>query len=75
MRDVTNLAFARHDVVWLSWILSAEDHVPYLTHINEVIGSYATAGTRINLYSFLYRLQENAIYCGTNSVLFIQPTT
>ena len=72
--EVTNLAFASDDVVWLSWKLSAEENVPYLTHTNEVIRAYVTAGARIHLYSFVDRLQEYAIYCDTDSVIFIQPS-
>jgi len=48
--------------------------VPNLHHTNEVIGAYVTAGARINLYGFLDRLQEKAIYCDTDSVIFIQPS-
>jgi hypothetical protein len=70
--EVTNLEFASDDVVWLSWKISAEERVPYLPHTNEVIGAYVTAGTRFHLYGFLDRLQENAIYCDTDSVIFIQ---
>ena len=70
--EVTNLAFASDDVVWLSWKLSAEENVPYLTHTDDVFGSYVTAGAIIHLYSFLDQLQENAIYCDTDSVIFIQ---
>jgi hypothetical protein len=51
----------------------AEENVPYLTLTNEVIGAYVTAGARIYLYSFLDRLQENAIYCDAESIIFIQP--
>ena len=60
-------------MVWLSWKLSAEEIVTYVTHTNEAIGAYVTAGARIHLYSFLDRQQENAIYCDTDSVIFIQP--
>ena len=70
--EVTNLSFSSDDVVWLSWNVSAEENVPNLPHSNEVIGAYVTAGARIYLYSFLDRLQENAIYCDTDSVIFIQ---
>jgi len=45
-----------------------------MTHTNEVIGAYITAGARIHLYRFLDRLQKNAIYCDTDSVIFIQPS-
>jgi len=48
--------------------------VPNLRHTNVVIGAYVTADARIHLYSFLDRLQENAIYCDPYSVIFIQPS-
>ena len=38
--------------------------MPNLPHTNEVQKS---------IYVFLYRLQENAVYCDTDSVMFIQP--
>jgi len=72
--EVTNLVFASEDVVCLSWKLSAEENVLYLTHTNEVIGAYVTAGVRIHLYIFLDRLQVNASYCDINSIIFIQPS-
>ena len=71
--EVTNLAISSFDVVWLSSKLCGEENVAYLHHTNEVIGTYVTAGARIHPYSFLDRLQENAIYCETDSVMFIQP--
>ena len=48
--------------------------MPYITHTNEVIGAYVTAGARIHLYTFFDWLQENAIHCDTDSVIFIQPS-
>jgi len=48
--EVTNLAFASDDVVWISWKHSAEEHVPNLRHTNEVVGAYVTSGARIHLY-------------------------
>ena len=48
--------------------------MPNEPHTNEVIGAYVTAGARIYLYSFLDRLQENAIYCDTDYVIYIQPS-
>jgi hypothetical protein len=61
-------------VVWLSWKVSAEENVPNLPHTNEFIGAYVAAGARIHLYSFLDRVQENAIYFDPDSVIFIQPS-
>ena len=67
-----NVFFASDDV-WISWQHSADERVPSLRHINEVIGAYVTAGARIHLYGFLDTLQEKAIYCDTDSVIFLQP--
>ena len=47
--------------------------VTSLRHTNEVIGAYVTAGARLHLYRHLGRLQEKALYCDTDSVIFIQP--
>ena len=71
--EVTNLAFASDDVVWISWKHSAEEHVPNLRHTNEVIGAYVTAGARMQLYRYLDRLGEKAFYCDTDSVIYIKP--
>jgi hypothetical protein len=72
--DVTNPVFASDDVAWLYWKATADENMPYLPHTNEVNRVYVTAGARIHLYIFLERLQENAIYCDTNSVILIQPS-
>jgi len=54
--EVTNLAFASDDVVWISWKHAAEEHVRNLRYTNEVIGAYVIAGARIHLYRYLDRL-------------------
>jgi len=64
--------FAKDDVVSNSWKYRAEEHVPSLRQTNEVIGSYVTAVARINLYRYLDRLRENAIYFDVDSVIYIQ---
>ena len=71
--ELTNLTFTSDDVFWLSWNVTAEQNVPNLYHTYEVIGVYVTAGARIHMYSFIDALQENAVYCDTDSVIFIQP--
>jgi len=71
--EVQNIMFASDEVVWISWQYSLEERVPSLRHTNEVIGAYVTAGARIHLYSYLNRLQDKAIYCDTDSVIYIQP--
>jgi len=70
--EVQNM-FASNDVVWISWQNSADERVRSLRHTNEVIGAYVTAGARINLYGFLDKLREKAIYTYTDSFIFIQP--
>jgi len=71
--EVQNMLFANDDVVWISLQYSANERVPILRHTNEVICAYVTAGARIHLYAFLDKLQEKAIYCKTDSVIFLQP--
>ena len=39
----------------------------------EVIDAYVTAGARNYLYRYLDRLGQRAIYCDTDSVVYIQP--
>jgi hypothetical protein len=70
--EVTSLMFASDEVVWVSWRFTDEEKIPNLKHTNEVLGAYVTAGARLRLYHFLDRLQENAIYCDTDSIIFIQ---
>ena len=71
--EVSNLAFSRDDVVWIAWNYGAEEDVPSQCHTNVVIGSYVTAVGRNHLHCYLVRLQENAIYCDTVFVMYIQP--
>jgi len=53
--------------------IGGEEHVPLLRRTNEVIGAYVTDGAKIHLYRYLYRLRENALYCDTKSLIYIQP--
>jgi len=71
--EVQSMLFANDDLVWISWQYSADERVPSFRFTNEVIGAYITAGARIYLYGFLDKLQKKAIYCDTDSVIFIQP--
>jgi len=65
--------FANDDVVWITCIYVAEEHVPILRQTNDLIGAYVPASARIHLYRCLERLGENAIYCDTDSVKYIEP--
>jgi len=44
-----------------------------LPHSNEAIASFVTAGARLHLYGYLDKLKEHALYCDTDSVIFVQP--
>ena len=37
--EVTNMAFASEDVVWLPWKITADERVRNLHHTNDVIGA------------------------------------
>jgi hypothetical protein len=64
------MMFANYDVVWVSWQQSEEARWPTLKHGNDVIASYVTAGARMHLYGYLDKLQETALYCDTDSVIY-----
>jgi hypothetical protein len=56
---------------WIQYF--SEELVPSLRHTNEVIGAFVTASARIHLYSYLDRSQDKAIYCGIDSVIYVEP--
>ena len=70
---MTNLTFASDELDCISWKYAAEESLPSLRHTNDVIEAYVTAGPRIHLYRYLDRLQDNAIYCNNNSLIYIRP--
>jgi hypothetical protein len=71
--EVMNLIFASDQVLWISWrIAEYIEYVPSLRHTND-IGSFVTSGGRIHLYRYLDRLQDKALQCDTDSVIYIQP--
>jgi hypothetical protein len=69
--EVISLMFASDDVVWVSWRFNDEEKIPNLNHTNEVLDAYVTAGARLTLYDFLENVQENALYCDTDSFIFV----
>ena len=64
---------ASDDVVCASLRFIAEESVPNLRNTIKFIGSYATAGAWIHLYSYLDKLQQKILYWDTVSVVYIQP--
>jgi hypothetical protein len=72
--SVSDVLFANDDVAWFKWrYVDDEEHMPMLRHTNHVIGAYVTTGARLKLYSYLDALREMAVYCDTDSVIYIQP--
>ena len=72
--EFASLAFASDAVVWALWRFVEEEDFPGLRNTKDVIGAYFTAGARLHLYKYLDTLQERAIYCDTDSVIFVQPS-
>ena len=70
--EVSSLLFVSDHAVWISWQNADERHAPTFKHTNDIIASYVTAGEGIHLYSYLNKLQEKALYCDTDSVVYIQ---
>jgi hypothetical protein len=68
-----HLLFASEEVVWLSWRVDEDvEEVENLPHTSDVVGSFVTAGGRIRLYGFLDKLGDKALYCDTDSVIYVQ---
>ena len=44
-----------------------------MPHTNEAIANFVTAGARLHLYGYLDKLKEHALYCDTDSVIFVEP--
>lgn len=60
-------------MVWLTWkYVEEEENTPVLRHTNEVIEAYVTTEARLKLYKYLDLLKEMAMYCDTDSVIYIQ---
>jgi hypothetical protein len=68
--EVGTLLFCSDDV-WASCTFTEEEKATSLRHTNDVLGSYVTAGAALRLYSYLDELQKRALYCDTDSVLYV----
>ena len=55
-----------------SWRYTAEEQIQRLRHSNEDINAFVACGGRMELYSYLDRLGERALYCDKDSVLFVK---
>ena len=70
--ELTNLSFAGEEVVWVMWRYVEEENMSVLRHTNEFIGAYVKTGALLKLYTYLDALKEKALYCDTDSVIYIQ---
>jgi len=66
--------FASDSVVSASWRYTAEEQAPSLRHTNEVVAAYVACGGRMHLYAYMDKFGERALYCDTDSVIFVQKT-
>ena len=71
--EVATLLFAGDSLCWISWRHADEAGAPSLRHTNEAIVSFVTAGARLHLYGYIDKLKEHALYCDTDSVIFVHP--
>ena len=71
--EVTKLLFAGDCVCWISRRHADVAPAPSFRHTNDAIVNFVTAGARLHLYSYLDKLKEHALYCDTDSVIFIRP--
>ena len=70
--EVVNMLFATDSFVWASLRYIAEEKVPSLRHTNQEIAAFVACGGRMHFYAHLYKLRERAVYCETDSVIFVQ---
>lgn len=67
---VKNVRFVSNEMVHMDWIY-LEDFVEVSGRTNVVVAAYTTAQARLKLYEYLKNLEERALYCDTDSVIFI----
>jgi hypothetical protein len=70
--EVVNLMFASDSVFWVSLQYTTEEQAHSMRHTNEVVAAYVACGGRMHLYAYLDKLGERALYCDTDSVIFLQ---
>jgi len=66
------MVLASDSVVWASWRYTADEQVPSLRHTNEVIATFVACGGRMLSYAHPDKLGKRALYCNTDSVIFVQ---
>ena len=69
-KRVTNIFFPNDETVYVEWkyIEAVETSS---AHSNVVLASYVTAYGRLMLYNVMEKLGKNAMYCDTDSAIFV----
>ena len=57
------------DCLYVTYKKSKEFQTPAL-NTNVIIASYVTTHARLELYSYLERLEDRALYCDTDSIIY-----
>ena len=67
--DVSDVQIIDDDCLQVTYNKSKVFQTPSL-NTNVIIVSYVTTHTRLELYSYLERLEARALYCDTNSIIY-----
>ena len=68
-QEVTHLHFINENRVEMRWRYT-KDFIQSSDKTNVVVAAYTTAQARLKLYSYLEQLNERALYCDTDSIVF-----
>ena len=66
--DVSDVQIINDDCLYVTYKKSKEFQTPAL-NTNVIIASYVTTHARLELYSYLERLEDRALYCDTDSII------
>ena len=68
-QEVTHLHFINENRVEMRWRYT-KDFIQASDKTNVVVAAYTTAQARLKLYNYLEQLNERALYCDTDSIVF-----
>lgn len=68
--DVTSILPINDDVLYVGYVNTDENLTPS-SITNVVIAAYTTAQARLKLYEYLERLGKRALYCDTDSCIYV----
>jgi len=68
-QEVQDVSFVTDEMIRIQWI-NKEQFIEESGKTNVVIAAYTTAKARLQLYTYLERLGDRALYCDTDSIIF-----